>query len=268
MPAPPRAHLTLHRSPRTRADSTSTNLAYLVSAVTCRTGRALPVADAPHGWRAYAGLVIVVLGVPSWRAGDDGAPAGLAARVALAAARSGARVELAGRVGDDEAGDRLLLALSRAGVGHSAVLRDPARATPTLAPTTDDDAPSTPDGPRSPGTSSGVTLRLDAADLELALSYLPDYRVVVVAEPLPEVAVRTVIDAAGYAGARLVVLANDATTSDAFGPAATVLAAPDEDDGSFAALVGTYAAGLDRGTEPEQAFRAAVEMVSASVAED
>src|SRR5919197_3498763 len=258
MPAPPRAHLSLHRSPRTRADSTSTNLAYLVSAVTCRTGRALPVADAPHGLPAYADPMIVVVGVPSWRAGDDGAPAGLAARVALAAARSGARVELAGRVGDDEAGDRLLHALSRAGVGHSAVLRDPARATPTVAPTTDDDSPST--AARSFHTSSGALLRLDAADLELALSYLPDYRVVVVAEPLPEAAVRTVIDAAGYAGARLVVLANDATTSDAFGPAATVLAAPDEDDGSFAALVGTYAAGLDRGTEPEQAFRAAVEM--------
>ena len=60
-------------------------------------------------------------------------PDGRACEIALAVAGSGARAEVVGRVGDDPAGDRLLIALALAGVGHAAVLRDPARPTPVLA---------------------------------------------------------------------------------------------------------------------------------------
>ena len=42
---------------------------------------------------------------------------------------------------------------------------------------------------------------------------------------------------------------------------ATVLRVPDADDGSFAGMVGAYAAGLDRGVDPAQAFRLAIASV-------
>ena len=45
----------------------------------------------------------------------------------MAAAAPRAAVEIVGRVGDDPDGDALMIALARAGVGHVAVLRDPAR---------------------------------------------------------------------------------------------------------------------------------------------
>ncbi len=40
---------------------------------------------------------------------------------------------------------------------------------------------------------------------------------------------------------------------------ATVLEKPDTDDGSFARLVGVYAAGLEKGRTPAQAFARAIE---------
>src|SRR4051812_42332685 len=76
--------------------------------------------------------MVVVVGVPVWRAGEARGPDGMAARIAIAAATAGAAVELVGRVGDDPTGDALVLALSRAGVGHVAVLRDSGRETPVV----------------------------------------------------------------------------------------------------------------------------------------
>ncbi len=78
--------------------------------------------------------MIVIVGNPAWRAADPAVPAGRACEVAVAAAARGRRVELLGRAGDDAAGDALLLALAQAGVGHVAVLRDPARPTPIVEP--------------------------------------------------------------------------------------------------------------------------------------
>ena len=65
------------------------------------------------------------------------------------------------------------------------------------------------------------------------------------------------VEAAGFAGARLVLLVGRGArrpraTSP---PDATVLEAPaDDDDGAFATLVGAYAAALDAGADPAQAF--------------
>jgi hypothetical protein len=53
-------------------------------------------------------------------------------------------VELIAKLGDDAAGDELLFALTRAGVGHAAMLRDPARATPVVQLSSTDAGP---DGP-------------------------------------------------------------------------------------------------------------------------
>ena len=203
--------------------------------------------------------MIVVVGVPGWRAGEPATPAGLSALVAMAAAAAGASVELVGRVGDDAAGDALLIALSRAGVGHAAVLRDPAKATPVLARAGDDEgiaaeapadeAPA--DGSRGP--------QLDAGDLELGLSYLTDYRVVVVADPVSEATLRTIGEAAAYADVSLVVVSGPAVPASVLPTTATVLQAPDAGDAAaFAQLVAAYAVALDRGEPAESAFRAAV----------
>jgi hypothetical protein len=205
--------------------------------------------------------VIVVVGVPGWRSGDDAGPDGPSARIALAAAAAGAAVELVGRVGDDRDGDDLLLALSRAGVGHAAVLRDPGRPTPRIAAIAQPDVEADPivrdkAAPRSEGMSTAP--RLDASDLELGLRYLQDYRVLVAADAVSDDALQTIVDASEYAGAHLVVVAAAQPTTDLLPSAATVLLRPPEDDGPFATLVGTYAAALDRGERADVAFRAAI----------
>ena len=66
--------------------------------------------------------MLAVVGSPSFKLGSMPAAAvdagGLAAGIARAAAAAGAEVQLIGKVGDDPAGDAVLLALARGGVGH------------------------------------------------------------------------------------------------------------------------------------------------------
>ncbi len=57
-------------------------------------------------------------------------PAGLCVSIARAAVAAGAIVELVGSIGDDAAGDAVVVGLSRLGIGHAALLRDPAARTP------------------------------------------------------------------------------------------------------------------------------------------
>jgi hypothetical protein len=112
-----------------------------------------------------------------------------------------------------------------------------------------DDAPSdaVPDAPV-----------LESADLELALRYLPDYRVLVIADPLPAGAIDVAVAAAGWSGAALVVLVPTGTTPPELASEATVMEAPTTDpDDAFASVVGAYAAALDRGEEPGEAFATA-----------
>ncbi|HET7677994.1 MAG TPA: hypothetical protein VFK38_09095 [Candidatus Limnocylindrales bacterium] len=180
--------------------------------------------------------MIVVLGRP-WLAldGVEPRPAGLAARIALAAHAAGGRVELVGSVGDDENGDRLALALGRAGIGHAALLRIPGATTPT--------------GP------ADAQPRLDPRDVDLGLRYVPDCRVLVLAEaPAPEVE-SVALEAGRYHGAHVVaVVPAGAEPRDAL-VSATVLEAPGpEGEGAFAELVGRYAAGLAEGRDAATAF--------------
>jgi hypothetical protein len=171
---------------------------------------------------------------------------------------------LVGRVGEDEAADGLLLALAAAGVGHVAVLRTGGAATPRRAATGSGDEASPAAAAFADGEAGETPppirdgLPLDGADVELALRYLPDYGVLVAGPGLDAPALAMVADAAGWSGARLIVVIDaDAVPAD-LPSDATVLELPaDADDDAFAAVVARYAVELDRGTEPGAAFAVA-----------
>jgi hypothetical protein len=153
----------------------------------------------------------------------------LALEIARRAAASGARVEMVGAAAPDAGGDARLLELAEAGVGHATVVRSRA------------------DG-------------LEAADLDLALRYLPDVRAIVLVAPdsglIPPAAA-----ASGWSGAGLVIVTSGAggsaiDTNEA--PHAIVLEPPSVDrDGTFAGLVSALAARLDAGDDPKTAWQSA-----------
>ena len=241
--------------------------------VWCRTAPVLPSPPALQARRRgalrFSGDRRV--GSPRGRRSGQGAVAdGLPAAIARAAAEAGGDVQLIGKVGEGAAGDAVLLAVAADGVGHVAVLRDveavivePDETAPELgdAPidtaagldgSMDDVEPTT----ERPSVPAGPAL--DAADLTLALQYLPDYRVVVIAEELDAAAVAAVVGAARWAGAALVVATPGASSVPELPEDATVLQAPAQDaEGAFAMLVGRYAAALDGGREPADAFAGA-----------
>lgn len=198
--------------------------------------------------------------------------AGRAVAVARAANAAGARVEIVGRIGEDAAGDEVLLDIAAAGLGHVAVLRDAGHATEETRTPLENDAPpfeDAHDSERQPlATAPSAGSQLDAADIELALRYLPEYAVIVVAERIGPAGMRVVSDAASWSGAALVVVGSQEDL-DGIPDDATAFAPPDDGDpdGAFAAMVGTYAAGLDRGDDPREAFAAASAAVGSSVAE-
>jgi hypothetical protein len=224
--------------------------------------------------------VIVVVGSPIGRLHDGVVVAGgMASRVALAAVGAGRTVQLVGRTGDDPTADAVVLDLARGGVGHVALLRDPARATPTqavpvadagdaaavqarLSPGDDvaeDDAPGDDRDPTALGSTAtgddpglAPAPALEAADVDLGLRYLTGFAVVVVAEPVAPDLVAVVADAARWAEARMIlVVGAGEAVPEGLPPDVTVFEAPDSDpDGVFAALVGNFAASLDGGTEP------------------
>jgi hypothetical protein len=167
----------------------------------------------------------------------DGRREGLAVAIAGRAAAAGGTVQLVGIVTDGAAGDSRLIAFAASGIGHAAVLRTTPRA-------------------------------LEREDVELALRYLPDIRVVVafaVAAPL----IPALVDGAGYAGATLVIIlggvAGDTDPGEAAGlpPTAVVLRAPaDDPDATFAGFVGAFAAAIDGGAVPADAWAATLRDLS------
>lgn len=229
--------------------------------------------------------MIVVIGTASYRPADANGPddvGGLAGRIALAAVAAGAPVQFVGKVGEDSAGDALVLALGRAGIGHAAVLRDAGHPTPILATPAieetaalqEDDGPSiaaavVDDAAGSAEGPIGDTIlpedpadrpRLEPADLELALRYIGDFAVVVAADPLEARAAEVVAAGAAFAGAHLIAIVPAGSVAAPELGSATILEAPDADpDGAFARLVGGLAAALDGGAPPAEAFRTVVE---------
>ena len=214
--------------------------------------------------------MIAVVGSPVGRRSSRGdvTAAGLPVAIAGAAAAAGGDVQLIGKVGEGPDGDAVLLAVAAAGIRHVAVLRD-VEAVIVAADATPEELSDAPideiaglDG-SADGTGAKPPTRpapgpaLDAGDLALALRYLPDYRVVVIAQELDAPALAAVVEAARWAGAALVVATPNAGTTTALPDDATVLEAPEDDEGAFAALVGRYAVALDGGKQPAAAFAGA-----------
>jgi hypothetical protein len=212
--------------------------------------------------------VIVVVGQPSYRETEAGPIAGgLASRIATAAATHGRPVQLVGKVGDDDAGDAVILALARSRVGHVAMLRDAGLPTPRIKVSVD--APE--DGTVPPGSvllddplarpgEASHGPGLDAADVDLALRYLTEFEVLILTGQVPAETVRITAAAATWADARLIVVVPAGEVEPAgLPPDAIVFEAPDADpDGVFAEMVGSFAAALDDGDAPAEAFRSAV----------
>jgi hypothetical protein len=94
--------------------------------------------------------------------------------------------------------------------------------------------------------------------------------VVVAAEPLADTALDAAAAAARWASAALVVIVEAGTTPPtSLGPEATVLEAQaDDPDGTFARVVGEYAARLDRGEPAAEAFAAASSGTGWTAAQD
>ena len=214
--------------------------------------------------------MIAVIGTPRLRGrGSEAEVAGLAAAIAVAAAATGSRVELIGKVGDDPPGDAVLLALTRRFVGHVATLRDPARPTPVIhaaeeaADVDGTEAAPTEAAPPAPPVQIPV---LDAADVGLALRYLPELSVIVTVHTTPDV-----VDEAGAASgwaqtALIVVVPPGAVAPEGLPETATVVAVADDDEleGGAGAAIGRYGAALDLGEPASEAYAELVATGSAT----
>jgi hypothetical protein len=155
-----------------------------------------------------------------------------------------------------------VVALGRLGIGHAALTRDALLPTPVLTATApDDDGAEIEDVerlgrilPEDPAARPA----LDTGDVDLALRFLPQAGVIVLADSLSDAAVATAAEGAAFAAARLIVLIQAGAKPPAVPADATVLEAPADDDGSFGRLVGVFAGALDAGVEPRAAFSEAV----------
>jgi hypothetical protein len=178
--------------------------------------------------------------------GAAGDPGKLALDLARRAAGTGARVEMVGVATPDAAGDAKLVELASVGIGHATVVRSAA------------------DG-------------LEAADLDLALRYLPDVRAIVLVAPDASLIAAA---ASSWYGAGLVIIAgaseNPKSPDDLdnpngpeavsgksraidSAPEAIVLDPPRVDrDGTFAGLVAALATRLDAGDDPTIAWQSTV----------
>lgn len=153
---------------------------------------------------------------------------GLAVEIAAAAAAAGVSVQVVATVDEGPRGDAVLLGLARSGIGHSAIVR------------------------RGDGGSA-----LEPADVELALRYLPDVRVIVMAAGGGAL-VAAAVAGAGWSDASLIVIVDDGGAVPAGLPEqAIVLEAPARTASGFAAFVARVAVALDRGDDPRSAVAAA-----------
>lgn len=245
---------------------------------------------ARDGRSDYPPRVIVVVGDPVLTVSAGGASdaGGQAVAIARSCARSGAMVQLVGKVGDDPAGDEVLLSLTDTGIGHAAILRDASLPTAVAAaPVPDDDeialdlgaddaddeaedADGAAEAPRATAAAdprAQPSSSLGPEDLDLALRYLTSFGVLVVAQAVTPATLAAAVESAAFAGAHLVLI--DAGGEIPAVPAddLTVLESPDEDpERDFAALVGRYAAALDAGTPAAAAFRTALGAMGAESA--
>lgn len=153
------------------------------------------------------------------------------AEIARRVAATGARTEVVGVAPLADPGDRQLGKLAMAHVGHATVTRSAA---------------------------NGV----EPADLELALRYLPEVRVIALVAP-PAPLLGTAIAASSWSGAALIVVgpldADGAALLAASSPGPgwpIVLEPPARDpDAAFAGVIAALAVRLDAGEDPAAAWR-------------
>lgn len=151
-----------------------------------------------------------------------------AAAIAGRIAGLGSSVEIVGLVPGDPSGDRRLLDFATQGVGHAAVLR-------------------------SPGEG------LEAADLELALRYLPGVGTIVLVDDGRGDLIATAAAAAAWGAAGLVVVAAGSDGTTELPATALVLQPPASDpDGAFAAFVAALAVRLEAREESGAALRSTI----------
>lgn len=155
------------------------------------------------------------------------------AEIAQRAAASGARTEIVGVAPVGGSGDRQLAELATARVGHATVTR------------------------------SGAT-GIEPADLELALRYLPDVRVIALVAPIAPL-LATALAASTWSGAALIVIGPldaDAVTAVAAanGPGTPIVLDPParDPDGAFAGVIAALAVRLDAGEDPAGAWGSTV----------
>lgn len=165
----------------------------------------------------------------------SGGSSASAVAIARRAAATGARTEIVGVAPVGTAGDRQLAALAGAGVGHATVVRSGA---------------------------AGI----EPADLELALRYLPDVRVVALVAPTAPL-LETALAATSWSAAALILLgpldAEAASLADAAKPLPILLAPPAHDpDDAFAGVVAALAARLDAGEDPAHAWGSTLETLA------
>lgn len=205
--------------------------------------------------------MIVVIGSIRLRgSGADADAAGLASEIAIAAAGADARVEVITRLGDDPAGDAVLLALARHRVGHVAVLRDAGTATEVIAGPDDAAVPATDETDGGTLTTRGSVL--EPADANLALRYLPEMGVVV-AVHLDAAVLAEAVAAASWAETSLIVIvAPGGGVPPGLPEDAVTLELDDSDDSSAGGAIGRYAAALDRGDAPRDAYDVLIASVS------
>jgi hypothetical protein len=220
--------------------------------------------------------VIAVIGTPRLRGtGPEADVAGLAAAIAAGAAAAGSRVEFIGKTGDDPAGDAVLLAMARHFVGHVATLRDPARPTPVVLA---EDEPIDVDASGSvsdPGTADAAAPQvaasapeaaapegpaLEAADVGLALRYLPELAVIVTVHVTPGVIDEAAAASSWAETSLIVVLRPEEHLPEGLPERAVVVAVADDDDigAGAGSAIGRYAAALDQGEPAAEAFDALV----------
>lgn len=204
--------------------------------------------------------MILVIGSLAYDAAGRTA-AGRTAAIAREVARRQRRVEVVARIGDDEAGDQLLLALARDGVGHVAVLRDAGRATalavledaspgserPVVEELLEDEAasqlPVARDGPR-----------LQPNDVALAIEYLDGVQLVVVDVGDDASTVRASVTGAEFHGAHVLALLPNSAKSPALAGVTQLLVPPESRDSAVPAVIATLAVAMHDGADPGDAL--------------
>jgi len=173
----------------------------------------------------------------------------------------GGAVELVGKVGNDGAGDAVVVALGRLGIGHAALLRDPARPTPVLVPAAADNAGAEVDAEAPESGCCRKTPPRGLASMPRTWNWpcasCPGGRDRPRRHSL-RIGDRGGMEGASFSSARLVVVVPAGASPPDVPQGAVVLEALSPTTARFGRLVGVFAGALDAGVDTVAAFEEAV----------